>query len=224
MAGAATESRSTAVETVIDAITVGVREGRYAPGQRLVEADLTAELGVSRGPLREALGRLAAEGVLVLEPYRGATVRRLSRADVEDLFQVREVLEGEGARLAAARVDEGDHRSRMETAVGRADDFRRRGDIVSYMGENTIFHELVVDMSGSALLARLVPQLQVHTFRLLLRNLLMEKAAMEQSIAEHHEVATAILAGDARGAERAMRRHVRRSGEQVQRLAERYLA
>ena len=87
---------------MIEAITDGVKDGRYAPGQRLVEADLTAELGVSRGPLREALGRLAAEGVLELEPYRGAVVRRLTREDVEDLFSVREVLEGEAARLAAS--------------------------------------------------------------------------------------------------------------------------
>jgi DNA-binding GntR family transcriptional regulator len=200
---------------VIDAITEGVKEGRYAPGQRLVEADLTRELGVSRGPLREALGRLASEGILEIEPYRGAIVRKLSRADVVDLFQIREVLEGEAARLA----DEGDNRHRLELAAKVMDTYKNKNDTFAYMDENTRYHELIVDLSGNKLLARLIVQLQVHAFRLLFRRLIIEGSAMDNSITEHDAVATAILAGDARGAERQMRRHVRRSGEMVLRSA-----
>jgi len=209
------EHRQTAVDAVIEAITDGVKDGRYAPGQRLVEADLTSELGVSRGPLREALGRLAAEGVLEIEPYRGAVVRRLTRDDLEDLFSVREVLEGEAARLAAQHVEERDHRARIEDAMRTAEELRTRGDIATYIDANSRFHELIVEMSGSRLLARLVPSLHVHAFRLLFRQMLMNKAAMEQSIDEHQAVADAILAGDGKLAEKAMRRHVRRSGEQA---------
>lgn len=217
------DNRATAVDTVIDAITTGVRDGRYAPGQRLVEADLTAQLGVSRGPLREALGRLAAEGVLELEPYRGATVRRLTKEDLVDLFHVREVLEGEAARGAALRIEEGDNRAELEAALARTEDIRERGDVAEYMDENSRFHDLVVEMSGSPLLARLIPQLQVHAFRLLMRHLLMDRDAMEQSIEQHEVLAKAILAGDPRGAERAMRAHVRKAGAQVLRVGERYL-
>lgn len=209
------EPRPTAVDTVIEAITDGVKDGRYAPGQRLVEADLTAELGVSRGPLREALGRLAAEGVLDLEPYRGAVVRRLTREDVEDLFSVREVLEGEAARLAAEHVGDDDYRARLQAAMRTADALREAGDVATYIDENSRFHELIVEMSGSRLLTRLIPSLHVHAFRLLFRQLLMNQAAMEQSIDEHRAVADAVLAGDAKAAERAMRRHVRRSREQA---------
>jgi DNA-binding GntR family transcriptional regulator len=209
------------VQSVVDAIVEGVKEGRYAPGQRLVEADLTAELGVSRGPLREALGRLAAEGVLEIEPYRGALVRRLGREDVLDLFQIREVLEGEAARLAATLIDEGDHRPRLVAAIAAVDGFLDRNDSVGYMDENSRFHELIVELSGNKLLARLIGQLQVHAFRLLFRRMVVEDTAVENSIAEHDQVAAAILAGDARAAERAMRHHVRRSGEMVLRTAER---
>jgi len=212
--------RQTAVDSVIEAIVEGVKEGRYAPGQRLVEADLTAELGVSRGPLREALGRLAAEGVLEIEPYRGAVVRRLSREDVEDLFQIREQLEGHAARLAAQRIDEGDHRARLEHEIQVIDGFRSRGDIAAYMDENERFHELIVELSGSPLLARLVPQLQVHAFRLLFRRMVLEEAAVQNSIEEHDAVVDAILAGDTERAERAMRNHVRRSGDLILRSAE----
>lgn len=221
MPTAANPGRATAVQSVVDAIVEGVKDGRYAPGQRLVEADLTAELGVSRGPLREALGRLAAEGVLEIEPYRGALVRRLGREDVLDLFQIREVLEGEAARLAATLIAEGDHRARLEAAIAAVDRFRGRNDSVGYMDENSRFHELIVELSGNKLLARLIGQLQVHAFRLLFRRMVVEDTAVENSIAEHDEVAAAILAGDARAAERSMRHHVRRSGEMVLRTAER---
>jgi len=214
---------ATAVQKVIEAITEGVKDGRYAPGQRLVEADLTGELGVSRGPLREALGRLVAEGILENEPYRGAVVRKLTRADVVDLFQIREVLEGEAARLAAGAIDEGDHRRRMEASLATLDKFKARPDTLAYMDENTRFHELVVDLSGNLLLARLIGQLQVHAFRLLLRRLILESSAMPDSIAGHEAVANAILAGDGRTAEREMRRHVRRSGAMVLRNGDRVL-
>jgi DNA-binding GntR family transcriptional regulator len=217
---AAKGTRQTAVESVIVAITEGIKAGRYAPGQRLVEADLTAELGISRGPLREALGRLAAEGMLDLEPYRGAVVRRLSPQDVQDLFNIREVLEGEAARLAALRIDEGENRTRLEDEMRVLDSFRGRGDTMAYMDENERFHELVVELSGSHLLARLIPQLQVHAFRLLFRRMIVEDSAMPNSLAEHEAVATAILAGNAKAAERAMRVHVRRSGELSLRTAE----
>ena len=217
---AAKEPRQTAVDSVIEAITEGVKEGRYAPGQRLVEADLTAELGISRGPLREALGRLAAEGMLELEPYRGAVVRRLSRDDVQDLFNIRRVLEGEAARLAALRIDEGTNRARLEQEMAVVDGFRGRTDTMAYMDANERFHELVVELSGSKLLARLIPQLQVHAFRLLFRRMIVEDSAMPNSIEEHTVVAAAILAGDAKAAERAMRVHVRRSGELSVRTAE----
>ena len=217
----ANPARATAVQSVVDAIVEGVKEGRYAPGQRLVEADLTAELGVSRGPLREALGRLAAEGVLEIEPYRGALVRRLSRDDVADLFQIREVLEGEAARLAATHIDEGDHHERLEAAIAAVDRYRDRNDSFAYMDENSRFHELIVELSGNKLLARMIGQLQVHAFRLLFRRMVVEDTAVTNSIAEHDEVAAAILAGNARAAERSMREHVRRSGEMVLRSAER---
>jgi len=217
---AAKGPRQTAVEAVIEAITEGVKDGRYAPGQRLVEADLTAELGISRGSLREALGRLAAEGMLELEPYRGAVVRRLSPEDVQDLFNIREVLEGEAARLAALHIDEGSNRARLQQEMAVVDGFRGRGDTMAYMDENERFHELVVELSGSKLLARLIPQLQVHAFRLLFRRMIVEDSAMPNSIDEHSAVVSAILAGDAKAAERAMRVHVRRSGALSVRVAE----
>ncbi len=204
-------SRATTVDAVVAAIVEAIKVGRYAPGQRLVEADLTEELGVSRGPLREAFGRLAAEGLLLIEPYRGALVRRMTSQDLRDLYEVREVLEGQAAALAAGRIDESDNRARMSAALAQMSAERDGQDVSGYMDRNESFHALIVELSGNELLARVVGALQVQAFRVFYRNL-ADAAAREQSITDHEAVAAAVLAGDARRAERAMRRHVRVAG------------
>src|SRR5258708_18534023 len=88
-----------------EALKKRIIEVDLQPGERLVERDLADELKVSRIPLREALRRLAAEGLVVLVPHRGALVSPFTPADVRDLFDVRESLEVLAARLAAERAD-----------------------------------------------------------------------------------------------------------------------
>lgn len=210
MASEPSGARGTAVDTVTAAIIEGIKYGRFVPGQRLVESDLTSELGVSRGPLREAFGRLAAEGLLEIEPYRGALVRRLRREDIVDLFEVREALEGQAAALAAARIDTAGNRATLEAALAEMREEHDRTDIVGYMDVNERFHALIVELSGNRTLARLVGQLQVQVFRLFYRRL-ADAAARERSVSDHEAVATAILAGDPAAAEQAMRAHVRTS-------------
>jgi DNA-binding GntR family transcriptional regulator len=215
MASGSTTSRksaATVVQQVVDAIRNGVRDGIYAPGQRLIEADLTAMLGVSRGPLREALGRLASEGLLVIEPHRGAVVRKLSRREVGELFEVRELLEGQAARLAAERIDDSDHRARIENLLVEVRDHRSDGDPLSYMAHNSRFHDTIFAVSENRLLARIASQLHTQTYRLQFNQLIRSEAARHQSNDDHVQILEAILAGNAQTAERIMRRHVRRSG------------
>ncbi|MDG4864320.1 GntR family transcriptional regulator, partial [Streptomyces sp. T-3] len=96
-------------------------EAQLQPGQRLVERDLAAELEVSRIPLREALRRLEADGLVLLVPHRGALVAPFTPTDVRDLFDVRESLESLAARLAAERADaEGLERLRVRLDAARA--------------------------------------------------------------------------------------------------------
>ncbi|MFC5994483.1 GntR family transcriptional regulator [Pseudonocardia hispaniensis] len=207
----------TTVDGVVQAITEGIRDGLYAPGQRLVESDLTREFGVSRGPLREAFGRLAADGLVVIKPYRGALVRRMSREDIVELFEVREALEGQAARLAAERIDTADHRSRLEGVIAEVHEHRGSSDVSRYMDVNERFHQVIVEIAGNTMLARLLGQLHVQAFRLLYRRLI-DVAAKADSIDEHDAVAAAILASDPGNAEQAMREHVRSSAESVLRL------
>ena len=90
-------------EAVQDAIRAAIVAGRYPPGERLLEDQLAQELDVSRNPVREALQALATDGFVVIEPRRGARVANVSPERATELFQVREVLEGLAARLAAER-------------------------------------------------------------------------------------------------------------------------
>src|SRR5262245_18906273 len=87
-----------AVDTVFATIRQGIISGRFAPGQRLVLGDLAEEIPYSRSTFREALRRLAAERLVSLIPNRGAAVQRLTPQEMTDLFEIRELLEGQAAR------------------------------------------------------------------------------------------------------------------------------
>src|SRR5208337_15324 len=90
------------VAFIVERLRDDILAGRLAPGSRLVECELTARFSVSRGPVREALRRLAAEGLIEHLPHRGALVRRLTLREIRELFEIRVEMEALAARLAAA--------------------------------------------------------------------------------------------------------------------------
>lgn len=208
-----------AVEAVVHSIKAGLSEGRIVPGQRLVEPDLVAALGVSRNSVREGLQRLAAEGVVELERFRGARVRRLSREDVLELNLVREVLEGAAAREAARRVDAAG-RARLaaieedwdRTSAATTSE-QRRGQL--YGKYNQAFHDLVIELSGQRHLRTFIAQTQLALIRLEFSQLLGQPAEIERSRAQHRGIVEAILAGDGAAAERRMRAHVHSTAERI---------
>lgn len=201
---------ASAVERVVKTLFSGLMNRRFAPGQRLVEADLTAELGVSRGTLREAFRRLAADGLIEIVPNRGAIVRRLSSRDVLELFEIRRQLEGLSARLAAKRMADASVRDAFTKAIAPiwSDDPRRL--IQSYMDENSAFHEAVYDASGNRQLAQVSRQLQLPAIMSQIDNLLTP-AALEESVGEHRQIARAILDEDQDRAEDMMHKHLERA-------------
>ncbi len=201
-----------AVDRVARAIVEGIRAGRYAPGQRLIEADLTRDLSVSRGPVREATRRLAAEGLLLTVPHRGVAVRRLSRTDVAAVYRVREVLEGLAARLAAERVCAAGPEMAASLRDGPA--CAPDGESAAYPDHNARFHADVVRLADNPFLEAQVAALRLPLLRLQFR-IVLNPQTIAVSSAGHRAVAEAILAGDGDGADEAMRRHVRRSAEAV---------
>ena len=200
-----------------------IAQGLYGPGQRLIEGDLGAELQISRAALREALHKLAAEGVLELERYKGASVRRLDRGAVAEMFEVRALLEGLAARRAALAINEnlaskaeiGSILDELEAAGTGSDPSK------AYALANARLHGFVLEQAGGHTLTRLVPPLQMPLFRLVLARLL-DAPARAASQAGHRVIVAALLAGDAATAEIAMRGHVMQSAAAVLALPDRY--
>jgi DNA-binding GntR family transcriptional regulator len=215
----ATAPRRSAAEELVHAIKSGLHEGRIVPGQRLIEPDLVAAFGISRNSVREGLQRLAAEGVVEIERFRGARVRKLSREDVLELNLIREVLEGAAARAAARRIDE-DGRARLirleeewdrTAAATPASEVRGR----LYSGYNQAFHDLVIALSAQRHLRAFIDQTQLALMRLEFTTLLAEPAEIARSREQHRLIARAILGGDEADAERRMRAHIRSSTEKI---------
>jgi len=179
--------------------------GLLTPGQRLVEVDLIRDLGVGRNSLREALQRLATEGLVVIVRNRGAVVRRLSRREIIELSEIRALLEGAAAAAAARRMDQPEARARFIAATAEPGE----GDVEphAYHRVNLEYHRAILAASGNRQLALLVDRLNVWLAALQFRDRFMG-ADRRRSIDDHRVITQAILAMRPLAARRAMRRHI----------------
>ena len=207
-----------AVERIVLAIRSRLETGEYAAAHHLVEAELTSEFGVSRGPVREAFRRLVAEGLLAQEHNRGTRVRRLDADDIRSLYEVREMLEGLAARLAAGRIRQGDYRGRLRALASDLRAAMRALDIDTYYRLNERLHALLVEMSANTYVQAMVEQLRIPAMRMQFR----QPDPVERTRRSHEDhlvLIRAVLSGDPDAAEQAMRQHIRRSAEFVQRIS-----
>jgi len=194
---------------------MAIQNGRFAPGQRLIEADLMEAFSVTRGPLREALRRLGMEGIVDLVPNRGAIVKSFSRQELIDLFRIRESIEGLAARLAAEEVaKKGARDSFIEgyEAINVQCDDPDPAEI--FREENRAFHDLILRFADNAQLTLLMKQLQLAVIRFQVRAML-DEAYRQQSRVEHHAVFEAVVSGDPDAAEAAMRTHLRNAAHRI---------
>lgn len=148
-------------ETVYDTIRMRIVSGEVQPGGHLAEAQISEELGVSRSPVRAALHRLAEEGLVRLEAHRGAFASAYTRADIEEVFELRRMLEGRAASLAALNRTS-DHVARSEVLVqemGRIVDARSDSRRQELHDNNRGFHELILSAANSPRLFQIVKTL-----------------------------------------------------------------
>lgn len=207
----------TVLESAYALLKEGIKEGRYAPGQRLVEVDLIDEFNIGRSTVRELLRRLAGDRLVDYKPHRSAVVRSLSRAEVADMFLVREHLEGLAARLAAKNIDQPGNRKRLMSITKDFKKATRKTNVPEYLKHNERFHSMIIDISGSNVIHDLCDRLVIPTFRFQFARH-AGKDSTEAGLKEHEEVVTHILAGDEDKAERKMRLHVRNAGKMIQKL------
>jgi DNA-binding GntR family transcriptional regulator len=176
------------------------------PGGRLVEKEICLEMGVSRTPLREAINRLALEGLVILTPYRGYAAAPVTVRNFQELCEVRRMLEPNTARIAALRATTEQVQALRDQAVLHYTPGDRQ-TYEAYLRANSLFHRTLVRCSGNSILEGMITSaLDRHQRPLYLGlDVGIDAAA---ATAEHLGLVEAIVARDADGAERLMSEHV----------------
>lgn len=196
----------TLAEKLASAIADGILDGTLKPGERLDEAGLAQQHGVSRTPVREALRQLTTSGLIDMRPRKGAVVSTATPAQIESLFVAMAEMEATCARLCALSMTPVERRrlqARQEQMLELAD----AGDPDAYSDANIAFHSAIYTGAHNAPLADYAMSLRrrVGPFR---RVQFRMQGRLKRSNEEHGAVVRAILAGDAVGAHAAMLHHV----------------
>lgn len=200
-------ARALNASQVVEWLRDRIRLGRLVPGQRLVEADIVEATGASRSKVREALQRLEAEGLLDIEEFRGASVKRFGPDEVRQIYQARMALEGLAAAECAARA-EPDLRQRLLALQAQLNDVEHAGNHDRFAQLNSSWHELIIEGSGNRYIAQFLTRLSVPIYRLLFSTFYTSQR-IAQANADHRVITAAIAEGRAADAEQAMRSHIR---------------
>lgn len=198
------------IASVVDQVYTAIRERIYSGalprGSRVHQEDLAAELGVSRTPVREALRRLAAEGLVEMRTNRGARVCDIDHAGMRSAYEARLVLEPGAARLAAQRRLE---LPLQQMAAAIARQRRSMHNVATSFEANRAFHLALVAGSGNEFLLRFAERLWVARIgAAIYERQLRSQTRLALDIAEHEQILAAVSAGDARRAESLTKRHL----------------
>jgi phosphonate utilization transcriptional regulator len=193
--------------------------GTFAPGSQLTEIPLAAQLGVSRGPVREAFRGLEEKGLVRVEKNRGVFVRTISPAEANEIYEVRAALEelivkklaATPLKVAAAKID---------LLLAKTEKLASKGDFAACHAANMAFHDALATLTGNTTLLdayrRLVGELSL--FRHQAHAHIPDASSLRASVADHQAILAAIVAGDARTATRLIRAHLAASRKRLQAL------
>jgi DNA-binding GntR family transcriptional regulator len=196
-------------KVVADAIRERILAGEFAPGERLAEERLSAELGVSRMPVREALRALAAEGIVTIEPRRGASVTSYTPEQVQELVEVRATLESLNARLAARRKDPAQI-GELQRVLAAGSRTNEKTDLATIQDNNNRFHEALEAIGANSVLSGIVRSLRDRTALIFARQ---SRARVRENWKEHAEIVRAVIAGDEDLAALLAGRHVHNAAQ-----------
>jgi DNA-binding GntR family transcriptional regulator len=198
-------------QRVVEELRRAILTRRRRPGDRLIEEALSEELGVSRIPIREALRVLASEGLVDMQPRRGASVAEISPEVARDLVEVRATLEGLNARLAARHHDPAivEQLKRVLEQGNRAAKSRNVDDLVRLNGE---FHDGLAEAGRNSILWDIMRTLRERTNLVFAAN---GARRAQQDWDEHSRILAAVIEGDEALAAMLAERHVRRAAEAV---------
>lgn len=202
----AVENR-TLSQQVYEHVRAEILSGRYQPSTELNEVAAAEELGVSRGPVREAFGRLGAEGLIELRPHRGARVSELTKDEFLDAYEMREGLEGFALRAAVPKLTP-PLVQEMTAVCAAMEEAATRNDIDVFFEANGRFHRMFVDAADNTHLTRFYESLTAQMGRY--RHVSVKlRGEISLSVAEHRRILDAAIAGDVNKAADLAEAHVR---------------
>jgi DNA-binding GntR family transcriptional regulator len=203
-------------DAVADHLRQAIHCGDYTPGQRLVERTLSAHLGVSHIPVREALTKLEDEGLVVRRPRRGARVAELSRASIEEISSMRVLLEGFVVRRVSERWTARVERDLMRLA-DRMVAAARRGDIAKVQELDQRFHERLWQQADHSILIEVATHMRgrINTFLRATTQTLSPDELIAHAVT-HRTLTEVIADGDPDAAVEAMRVHIQAAADRIE--------
>lgn len=207
----AAEQAKTARDIVYEQIRRAIISGEFLPGQHLVERDLALKFKVSRTPIREALRKLELENLVTTTAFKGVMVTDYSTAEVNEYFEIRSVLEGLAARLAAERRSE-ENLADLQTCLDKSAEALQEGNLENLICWNDQFHMAISKASGSAKLHEMVISVRQQINILRMTSLIGRPAPNSE---EHQNIFWAIKRGYADVAEALMKHHVTMSRQSI---------
>ena len=200
-------------EMVYEELKMQILKGSIIPGTRMMEVELAEEMGVSRTPIREAIRKLEKEGLVTIEPRRGAYASMISTEDMVEILEVRQDLEGLAAYFAADRME----KSQMEELRQVSNSYNeavKEGNMEAMIKHDTRFHHIIVESCRNKILVQMIEQLQELVLRF--RYIYYDNFKRAENMPEEHEaIVAAIAEGDADKARAAADIHIERLKELV---------
>ncbi len=193
-------------EDVADRLREQIFSKELAPGSWLDEQNLAKQFGISRTPMREAIKVLASEGLITIKMRRGAYVTEIARKDLEQIFAILSLLEGEAAREAAAKASE-EELNQLDYWHHRLEKAAADRDIEQFFEINGKFHELIREIAGNRWMNGVIEDLR-KVLKLHRRDSLTSTGRLQNSLIEHRAILNALLKRDQAAAENIMRKHM----------------
>jgi DNA-binding GntR family transcriptional regulator len=211
------------IDQVHDRLLAAIVDGTLKPGERLTQESVAAMMGVSRQPVSHALQVLKRRALLIEAGKRGLVVAPIEAQRVRDLYQVREVLDGLAAGLAAERAKRGHcspaEQTEAQAALGAGLELGPEAPIGAYIAADVAFHTAIYRLSGNSAIAETVADEWPHFMRSM-GQVLASEGVRARIWREHAEILESILAGEPRRAEQLARTHTARAGEETARRLE----
>ncbi|HEX9853993.1 MAG TPA: GntR family transcriptional regulator [Acidimicrobiia bacterium] len=203
--GGAVRPRPTAYSFVFETLRQGILDGAITGGTRLVQAEIAEMLDVSTTPVREALRDLASEGLIRLDPHRGAVVHELTRDELLEMYEIRRVLEPEALRRAVDHIDE----AGIEAALSIHEKMLADPESDGFSDLNRAFHLSIYDSAGSPRLAAILRGLFDTSAMYVRATMRQQPDLRKMAIGDHAAIIDALRARDTEGAITVIERHMR---------------